>query len=351
MSQETSKWLNENVLIGFTDKRGKAWHYRASDQGAEPNHYAGAIPVEDVLRRLFPWHAVEARTFFEYDGGNLSVFTNDGVFQIQRSERKTIIRSDTGVELGSFKEGYKPHQYDEWLVHNVANILDTSRGELGIGSAGLLKNGGVAWVEVSVPDTIVTPEGVAFRPNLLAATSFNGSLATTYGRKVQATVCDNTLSVALSEKGQQIKIRHSRNSLDKIGDVREALHIVHGIADDFSAQVAELCSTKFTEEHFEKLVDSIAPLPKPGDAKTTRAITLAEGKRDELFRLWSKDERVAPWRNSAFGAWQALNTFGHHSQNVRGMSRQERNMLNAVNGKTEQADAEALDLIMGLAAA
>lgn len=350
MSKETSEWLNQNVLIGFTDKRGTAWHYRASDQGDEPNHYAGAIPVDDVLRRLFPWHAVEARTFYEFPNGNLDVFTADGAFKIQRSERKTIIRSDSGAELGSFKEGYKPHQYDEWLVHNVATLLDTSKGDLGIGSAGLLKGGGVAWVEVSVPETITTPEGVAFRPNLLAATSFNGSLATTYGRKVQATVCDNTLSVALAEKGQQVKIRHSRNSLDKIGDVREALSIVHGIADDFTAQVAELCSTKITEEQFEKLVDQIAPLPKQGDAKTTRAITLAEGKRDELFRLWSKDERVAPWRNSAFGAWQTLNTYNHHSMNVRGMSRQERNMLNAVTGKTEQADTEALDLIMALSA-
>lgn len=354
MSQETSRWLNQNVLIGYTEKRGNAWHYRASDQGAEPNHYAGAIPTADVLRRLFPWHAVEARTFYEFDAGighGFSVVTDDGsMFKIQRSERKTIIRSDTGAELGAFKEGYQPHQYDEWLIHNVATLLDTSRGDLGIGSAGLLKGGGVAWVEVSVPDTITTPEGVAFRPNLLAATSFNGSLATTYKRTVQATVCDNTLSVALSEKGQTVKIRHSRNSLAKIGDVREALAIVHGIADDFTAQVAELCATKITEEQFEKMVDAIAPLPKPGDAKTTRALTLAEGKRDELFRLWSKDERVAPWRNSAFGAWQTLNTFAHHSMNVRGMSRPERNMLNAVTGKTEQADADALDLILSLAA-
>lgn len=356
MSRETSEWLNQNVLIGYTEKRGNAWHYRASDQGTEPNHYAGAIPVNDVLRRLFDWHAVEARTFYEFtpavpQPGALSLFNPDGsATQVRRSERKTIVHSKTGVEFGAFKEGYKPHQYDEWLVEDIATVLDTSKDDLGIGSAGLLKLGAVAWVEVSVPETITTPEGVAFRPNLLAATSFNGSLSTTYKRTVQATVCDNTLSVALSEKGQTVKIRHSRNSLTKLGDIRETLAIVHGISDDFTAQVAQLCSTKITEDQFEKLVDQIAPLPNPGDAKTTRAITLAENKRDELFRLWSKDERVAPWRNSAFGAWQALNTYGHHSLNVRGMSRPERNMLNAVNGKTEQSDTEALDLILALAA-
>lgn len=353
MSKETAQWLNNNVLIGFTEKRGTAWHYRASEQGAEPNHYPLAIPVADVQRRLFHWHAVEARTFFEFDAGNgqgLSVLTPDGsMFKVQRSERKTIIRSDTGAELGAFKEGYKPHQYDEWLLGNVAAILDD---DLSVSSAGLLKGGGVAWVEVSVPDTITTPEGVAFRPNLVAATSFNGSLATTFKPTIQATVCDNTLSVALAEKGSPtVKVRHSRNSLDKIGDVREALGIVYSTADDFSAQVAALCDTKFTEVQFEQLVDKIAPLPNPNDAKTTRAITLAENKRDELFRLWANDERCNPWRFSAFGAWQVLNTYGHHSLNVRGMSRPERNMLNAINGKTEAADAEALDLINSLVAA
>ena len=59
MSQETPEWLNTNTLIGFTEKRGHAWHYRAEVQGDQSNHYPGAVPIEDVRRRLFPWEAVE----------------------------------------------------------------------------------------------------------------------------------------------------------------------------------------------------------------------------------------------------------------------------------------------------
>ncbi len=29
MSRETLNWLNTNTLIGFTDKRGHAFHWRA----------------------------------------------------------------------------------------------------------------------------------------------------------------------------------------------------------------------------------------------------------------------------------------------------------------------------------
>ena len=57
MSRETLEWLNENTLIGFTDKRGNAWHHR----GGYDNHYPGGIPVEDVRKRLFDWEVEEHR--------------------------------------------------------------------------------------------------------------------------------------------------------------------------------------------------------------------------------------------------------------------------------------------------
>ena len=68
MSQETSRWLNTRTLIGFTDKRGNAWHYRADEQGTEPNHYPLAIPTEDVRRRLFAWTHAEGDVSATYLG-------------------------------------------------------------------------------------------------------------------------------------------------------------------------------------------------------------------------------------------------------------------------------------------
>ena len=60
MSRETLTHLNTQTLIGYTSKRGQAWHYRADHQGSEPNHYEHAVPVADVRRRLFHWSPVEA---------------------------------------------------------------------------------------------------------------------------------------------------------------------------------------------------------------------------------------------------------------------------------------------------
>ena len=65
MSKETLQHLNTNTLIGNTDHRGTAWHYRAEEQGDESNHYPGPIPVEDVERRLFHWQAESRRIAVE----------------------------------------------------------------------------------------------------------------------------------------------------------------------------------------------------------------------------------------------------------------------------------------------
>lgn len=345
MSKESSKWLNTMTLIGNVLKRGTAWHYREEMQGDEPNHYDGPIPVADVLRRLFNFHVVESPLFVPVAtvGGE-----NDGAISyVEVPDRKAMVTDDTNEVMGIFKSGYAGHQYDEWLVENVANILDDS---IGIESAGLLRNRAQAWVQIGVPESITTPSGVEFRPNLTACTSFDGSLATTYKRTVQAVVCDNTLSAAMSEQGQTYKVKHSKYSAMKISDAREALEIVHTMADDFTAEVERLCNWTVNDKQWAKHLDLMVPMPTQVDADTGatvdatgRGATLAESKRDEIQSLWLYDSRVSPWKNTGFGVLQAYNTYAHHVAGVRkGVHRAQRNMENVLSGKFDALDTEVL---------
>ncbi|MFE6222996.1 DUF932 domain-containing protein [Streptomyces sp. NPDC057854] len=336
MSRETLEWLSNNTLIGFTEKRGHAWHHRAGDD----NTYADAIPVEHVHKRLFSWTAEERPL---YVGGSGPYPKN---WAEEVSGRKAIVRSDTGDVMGIFRDGYQPHQYGEWLLDNVASILDA---DLQVGSAGLLRGGAVAWVSVEMPDTVETPEGVEFRPFLLACTSFDGSIATTYKEVVTSVVCDNTMSAALREDGATVKVRHSSQSLTRIQSVRDALGIVHKISEDFQAEVSRLTAVQVDDVMWERIVKELVPMPDD-PVQSKRAATMATTKREVMMRLWRHDERVAPWAGTAFGAWQAFNTYGQHEGIVRGMSRQERNMLNAVNGTIEKSDAETVRKILEMAA-
>lgn len=342
MSQETAEWLNTMTLIGFTGKRGNAWHYRAELQGSESNHYVGAVPAADVDRRLFNWTAEDSTMYVAVPCGfeDMTGIGDDGrpYKMVAIEGKKAITRSDTGAVLGIHGEGYARHQFSEWLLKNVSTILGDS---VQIGSAGLLKGGAVAWVSVEVPDTITTPEGVQFRPNLLAATSHDGSLATTYKRVVTNVVCDNTMAAGLGEQGQQFRVKHTRNSNLRLNDARQALSLLHDIQADFEAEVAELCRINVSDAQFRAYLDAIAPVPAEAGRSRTMAIT----KQDAMLRLWRRDNRVAPWKNTAWGVVQAANTFTHHEGIVRGTDRAERNMLRAVSGKVDELDGGTMTVL------
>jgi phage/plasmid-like protein (TIGR03299 family) len=339
MSAETIDWLNT-----YTLQSRAAWHTdeRVQQLLTMPTVYDGAIPIGDVERRLFHWKAVE--------GDVTSTGMNEhGVFTVTDPDRKTMMRppgalsaDDPGAIMGVFKSGYQGHDYNEWLLKNVATILGDG---LDIYSAGLLKGGAQAWVQVSVPDTIVTPEGVSFKPNLLAVTSFDGSLATTYKRTIMNTVCDNTMAAALGEAGEQYKVRHSKYSKAKVGEARDALSIIFDAADAFAASVAELTATTVTDRQWSDFLNELAPLTVKGEAKTGRGLTMAQNKRDEMNRLWNHDERVAPWKGTAWGVVQAVNTHTQHVQTVRGAGRDERNMSLAVTGAFDKLDTETVDTL------
>lgn len=330
MSRESLKDLNQN-LVGYTEKRGKAWWYRADLEGSEPNHYPGAIPVEDVKRRLFNWTPVEGTyetTYTDPDGK---------VHHFVDPTRKTILRPANPPRVfGNFKSGFKIHDYTEWLINNVEILLG---GGLAVGSAGLLRHGAVAWVQIEMEDTLETPEGVEYRPHLTATTSLDGSLATTYLTGSQVIVCDNTHDVAMQDKSHMTKIRHSANSLLRVQEVQEQTGILEAVSASFEAEVKRLAQITVTNAQWDAFLEAhVQP-----ESDSPRALTGAQVRRDALHALWTNDERVSPWANTGWGVLSAVNTYAHHIQPVRlNTVRAERNALRFLEGDTAKSDAAAL---------
>lgn len=343
MSTETLTWLNTNVLVGMTKKRGNAWHYRASEQGAEPNHYPQAIPVQDVQRRLFSWKAVQVPVFAQVPASVETATgmteTGEPVRMIEAKNRRAIVRSDSGDVLGVMSGRYTLHQYDEWLVTNVANLLDD---DLQIGSAGLLKNGAIAWVSVELADNITTRDGVEFRSHLLATTSFDGSIPTLYKPVDTFVVCDNTRAAALSETSQEIRVRHTAHSVLRLTDAREALGLILGNADATVAEIERLCALPVTARQFDAWLRMFVAPTSPAKA----AITRTENTRERMRAMWDSDPRVAPWSGSAFGVLQLANTHRLHERPTKGATiRAERNMVELLNGTSARGDNRAEQIL------
>lgn len=345
MGTETTEWYNQQILVGFEEKRGKAWHYKKSSQGDEPNHYTGAIPVEDIHRRLFAWEAVSCPVFFQVPCGvddATGIDEKGNPFKmVQASDRQAIVHGRDGNLFNIFKDSYAPHQYGQWLVNGLQNLVDDS--DVAFGSAGLLKQGAVAFVTIETPENIEVVKGFEVRPHIMATTSHNGTLATTYKMVNTFVVCDNTHYAALAEKGQEFKTRHSKYSNTKLQSARDALGLIHSATDDIVAEITRLAEWEVTEKQFAKVVDILCPVPKLEESTQT-AVTRAENKRSTIASLYKYDERVAPWNSTALGVMQAFNTYEHH---VAGSAknRGERNMLNALTGKTEKSDIKVLETL------
>ena len=98
MSAESAEWLNTYQLIGYTDAlygRGNAWHDNKAlrvQLGIEENHYAHAIPVDDVLRRLFNWKALEADVVIR------ATDEHGTIIEAVDHNRKAIVRSDDHLQ-------------------------------------------------------------------------------------------------------------------------------------------------------------------------------------------------------------------------------------------------------------
>lgn len=336
MSAETMEWLAENTLIGFTDKRGNAWHYREGNN----NHFAGAVPEERALA-LLSYPVAEGTVTSTVIGQDDDGFPT--VLSVEDPTRKAIVRVDTQSILGIFKQGYQMHQPRQWCLENLDLILS---GGLQIGSVVVLKGGAVAAVQAELPESrIATAPGaepVEYRPFVTAATSFDGSIATTYGRGAQVVVCDNTLSVALRNFDAVTKIRHTRFSLNRVGEIRTNLAlVVEEAGDTFDAQFQALASQSVTDAKFAAIVDAFTG---ESTAKEGRSKTIAQNKAKVLNNLWRNDTRVAPWRGSAYGVLAAFNTAAHHEFGAD-KTRLERNQQRVIEGEWDKIDSNILNLL------
>lgn len=346
MSTETYEHLNTNILVGYTAQRGTAWHYKKELQGAESNHYDGAIPSEDIARRLFNWEAVSKPLYIKVDATieNCDGINDDGTPYkfIVAENRKAIVRSDNNHLFEIFTNGYTSHQYKEWLLTNLGNMIDD---DINFGSAGLLKNGGVAFVSLEMPENVTVLEGFEVRPHLLATTSHNGRLATTYKSVSTFVVCDNTHSMAMAESGAQFKAKHSGKAGLKIQSAREALGLVMAVKDDIVSRILELSEFKVSENDFMKVLNTIVPKIDETDETISSTIkTRNSEKRNSIVGLYNSDNRVAPWKGSALGVLQAFNTYEQHFGG-RDANRIERNYMNTLQGVSENKDSKVLEIL------
>lgn len=368
MSNETRLDLQRNFLIGNCKNRPRAWHFDAELQrihNLEPNHYDEPIPYSDVVRRLFNWKPISVpkanmvpcgkkdANWFDAQGNSYRIVMSSEYDYDKReivSGEQGVIRSDTNEHIATHSSKYRIHDYESWLLQLQSNVIGDTLTILG---AGLPKQGAQAYVQVALPDTAKDDStGVEFMPYIMASTSLDGSLPTTFTAQSLLVVCDNTRNMALrsaERSGHIYKAKHTSKSLDanRIADVRQALGIIHRTADSMIAEFRELAAIKVTRPQVIKVMDIILPMP-PEDA-SKRSQSIMENKRDSFLDVYfDRDPEtkgmMTNMQGTALGLIQGFNTWNTHSKSVKG-NRFERNIERSIRGDFGDFDIEVMEAL------
>ena len=183
-SRETMQWLQENVLVGYVDERGPAWWSNAiTKNGAwempAGSHFPGAVPMKKVTK-LLDVRLVKGTSYVKY----LDDEDNEQV--VQDTENIPVVNASTGRIFGYPKEGYAIHPYLPTLKGFMEKILHDE--SVAVGSAGLLRHGGVAFLQARLPEHYEV-QGYGYVPYLSAVTSVDRSRKTTYLTGILGAVC------------------------------------------------------------------------------------------------------------------------------------------------------------------
>ena len=311
-------------MIDFSNNRANV-----AFVGEVPWHGMGAKLTENAPLEVWckeagmDWEAKKSKVLFQDDEG-IS----------QESESFVVYRSDTKKELGICSDRYQIVQPAE-VVEFYRDIVDSQGFKLE--TMGCLDGGKRIWA--------LAKTGADFRVNgtidevgtyLLLATSFDGSLATVSRFTSVRTVCQNTLTMGLSEKGNKVSVSHS-TKFDS-AKVKEELGIYEKITAQMNEEVNEMAKrTMKDSEAMRFIIDILEGKNAKLEDISTRNMNIIQNVYG-LFKGNGKGSTLQSAEGTLWGAVNAVTEYIDH--NVK--SRSDNNRLrSAWFGTGEKAKNDA----------
>lgn len=179
-------------------------------------------------------------------------------------------------------------------------------------TAGSIQGGRTVFATlVSTDDLVLDPKGQAdtIKRYLMLTSSHDGS-STMIAKKVNTrVVCQNTLNVALGEKGDEFRIRHTQGMDTKLEDARLALGFADQYDEIFEAEAQRMIEAQMTKDQFFGLVKDVFPQP---EANVRGSLTKWETKTADLMWLW--ENGTGTTENLADSVWKGLQVLTEHDQ-------------------------------------
>jgi phage/plasmid-like protein (TIGR03299 family) len=222
-----------------------------------------------AFRNSVPWHGVgnqlsenqPLEVWLREAGMEWSIVAapvkyNVGVELQDFSDHKVLYRSDSHDPLSVVSKRYQVVQPRE-VLEFYRDLVEVGGFELE--TAGVLKGGRKLWALAKTGQEAVLRGDDRVKGYLLLATACDGTLATTAQFTSVRVVCNNTLSIALSDASAAIKVPHSTRF--DAQEVKKALGVGVSTFDDFMYRMKELSERRVTQHEALAFAEDVLATP------------------------------------------------------------------------------------------
>jgi len=261
------------------------------------------------------------------------------------------VRVDTGetvaAGMSSRWQVVQPREAFDWCDSLMQD------GIMKYASAGILDGGKKIWILANIPADPNPVDG--HRPYCLWADDFTASGALSWFPVVTRVVCENTLNMAMREKGKFRGIRHTGDMNVKLDTARAAILECQESFRQYNADSVKMASASMTADDQTTFVRTLfpAPLDEKGKLKTGASATI-HARKIEAVRQGLRFERknASDTAGSFWGMVQAVSYAVDHGKVLSFKGQDDKRAGNAFKslmmgtGATIKADAVETALAM-----
>ncbi len=324
-------------------------HNLATTNGKTAMMYTGEVPWHKLGTKLD--QPATAREAIEAAGLNYrvdlkSLNTEDGTAV---SQRKGVVRSDTGKVLGVVGNSYVPVQN-----YQAFGFLDAvvAEGGLRYHTAGALGNGERVWMLAKLPSQIrVKNSDDVVDKFLLLSNTHDGSTALRVYFTPIRVVCQNTLNMAEGRSvGQGIAIMHKGDLHTKIREAQRVLGLAERFYDDAEGMIETLAHHTPNPEQLRSYFEAL--YPDPTDADNARAKKVRENLA-QIFETGIGLD-IPEIKGTSWAAYNAVTEWVDHYRPARcanPLDRASRRLHSSWFGTGAKLKAKAWNLALDMALA
>ncbi len=321
--------IQTNALTGLAEiayTGDKPWH------GLGQELQQGATIEDWIVAAGMAWEVNGTPVRYAADAeAKLKTFTGQQV----------LYRSDTGTPLSIVSDDFKVVQPAEVLefFRDLVQIYDMK-----LSVAGCLFGGKRFWATAETGRAAEILPGDEVRGQLVLMTGVDGTLATSAKFVSTRVVCNNTLRLAIGEKGGREARRTHRQTFDA-REVKIDLGLLNGAWDKYIQDMKKLANTKMHDDAAAAFFKDLVKTPK--DEKFDNGMSRGTIKAvDELMHRLRNGLGADSGRGTA---WNVLNAVTEKYTHGTARRDSDRQFVNSIYGTDANMKDKAVDMLLALA--